>query len=245
MLFLQLVHVPHHHDGSDDCGREVGDRHTVPYAVNTPDHRQESQERQENEQLSREREEDAYLHLSDALEEVGDNHLETDDREAEHNHSDCLDAQVYQLLIGREHSCAVVRQEHRYQPSYHHDGGGGNDAQVQYAHQSVQFLGSIVVACNRLHSLVNAEHKHHEHHRNTVGYSVGTHREVASESYQLVVDEDNDDAGAYVHQEGRNADGKYIIHEFSLQLVDAFLEVEQLILVAEELELPHHSHQLR
>ncbi len=43
------------------------------------------------------REEDADLHLSDALEEVGDDHLESDDREAEHHHSDCLDAQVYQL----------------------------------------------------------------------------------------------------------------------------------------------------
>ena len=38
----------------------------------------------------------------------------------------------------------VVRQEHRYQPARYHDGGGGNDAQVQYANQSVQFLGSIL-----------------------------------------------------------------------------------------------------
>ena len=90
------------------------------------------------------KEEDTDLHLSDALEEVGDNHLEPDDREAEHHHSDSLDAQVYQLLIGCKQSCAVVRQEHRYQPARYHDGGGGNDAQVQYAHQSVQFLGSIV-----------------------------------------------------------------------------------------------------
>ena len=32
------------------------------------------------------------LHLSDALEEVGDDHLEPDDREAEHHYSDSLDA---------------------------------------------------------------------------------------------------------------------------------------------------------
>ena len=80
---------------------------------------------------------------------------------------------------------------------------------------------------------------------NTIGCSVGTHGEVASEPYQLVVDEDDDDAGAHVHQERRNADGKDIIHEFPLQFVDAFLEVEQLALVAEELELPHQRHQLR
>ncbi len=77
------------------------------------------------------------LHLSDALEEVGDDHLESDDREAEHHYSDGLDAQVYQRLIGSKQLCAVVRQEHGYQPARHHDAGGGNDAQVQYAHQSV------------------------------------------------------------------------------------------------------------
>ena len=33
MLSFQLVHVAHHHDCGDDCGREVGDRHTVPYAM--------------------------------------------------------------------------------------------------------------------------------------------------------------------------------------------------------------------
>ena len=131
MLSFQLVHVPHHYDSGDDCGSEVGDRHTVPYSINVPYHRQESQERQENEQLSREREEDAYLHLSDALEEVGDNHLEPDDREAEHHYSDCLNAQVYQLLIGCKQSCAVVRQEHCYQPARYHDGGGGNDADIE------------------------------------------------------------------------------------------------------------------
>ena len=60
------------------------------------------------------------------------------------------------MLIGSKHSRAVVRQEHRYQPARYHDGGGGNDAQVQYAHQSVQFLGSIVVSGYRLHSLVYA-----------------------------------------------------------------------------------------
>ena len=149
------------------------------------------------------------------------------------------------MLIGSKHSRAVVRQEHRYQPARYHNGGGGNDAQVQYANQSVQFLGSIVVSGYRLHSLVYAEYEHHEHHRNTIGYSVGSHGEVASEPYQLVVDEDDDDAGAHVHQEWRNADGKDIIHEFPLQSVDAFLEVEQLILVSEELDLPHQRHQLR
>ena len=149
------------------------------------------------------------------------------------------------MLIGSKHSRAVVRQEHRYQPAYHHDGGGSNDAQVQDAHQTVQFLGAIVVAGNRLHSLVNTKHEHDEHHRNTVGYSVGSHGEVASEPHQLVVDEDDDDAGAHVHQKRRNADGKDFVHELSLQFIDAFLHVEQLVLVAEELELPAQRHQLR
>ena len=40
--------------------------HRVAYLI----HRQESQERQEDEQLSRQGEEDADLHLSDTLEEV-------------------------------------------------------------------------------------------------------------------------------------------------------------------------------
>ena len=149
------------------------------------------------------------------------------------------------MLIGSKHSRAVVRQEHRYQPSRYHDGGGGNDAQVQYAHQSVQFLCTVVVAGDRLHSLVYTEYEHDEHHRNTIGYSVGSHGEVASEPHQLVVDEDDDDAGAHVHQKRRNADGKDIVHEFLLQFVDAFLEVEQFVLVAEEFELPAQCHQLR
>ena len=108
MHSLQLVRVSHQHDSGNDCSREIGDRHTVPYAVDIPYYRQECQKWQEDEQLSRQGEEDADLYLSDALEEIGDDHLESDDREADHHHSDGLDAQVYQRLVCSKQSCALI-----------------------------------------------------------------------------------------------------------------------------------------
>ena len=95
-----------------------------------------------------------------------------------------------------------------------------------------------------MHTLVHAHHKHHEDHGDTIGDAVGSHGEVAAEAHELVVYEDDHHAGAYIHEEWRYADGKDLFYEFLLQSVDAMLEMEQLILVAEELELPAECHQL-
>ena len=106
-------------------------------------------------------------------------------------------------------------------------------------------MGSVVIAGDRLHTLVHAHHKHHEYHGDTIGDAIGTYGEVAAEAHQLVVHEDDHHASANIHQERRYADGKDMFHEFFLQSVDASLEVEQFVLVAEEFELPHQCHQLR
>ena len=56
--------------------------------------------------------------------------------------------------------------------------------------------------------------------------------------FQPLVDQDHDEAGREVHQEGRHADGQNVAHDLAAQAVDAGPEMEQFALIRKDMELP-------
>ena len=52
-----------------------------------------------------------------------------------------------------------------------------------------------------------------------------------TEAREFFIDENNDEAGCHIHAERRETDGNDVLDNFSFQLVDAFFQVQQLILV--------------
>ena len=86
--------------------------------------------------------------------------------------------------------------------------------------------------------MIQADHEHHEDHRNAVRYPISTDSHVTAISYQLVVDEDHDDTRTNIHQERGNADGDDILYQMPPQPVDSTLQMEQLLLIGKLLHLP-------
>ena len=99
-------------------------------------------------------------------------------------------------------------------------------------------LRSIIISCNRLHTLGNTHHNHYTDKYQSVHNAIGTNGQVAIVFLQSLVDEDNDKARSHVHTERRETDGNDVLHNLPLQVVDASSEVKKFVLVAQNPELP-------
>lgn len=105
-----VLDVPQQDEHSRDEGEEIADRHAGPYTVQPHELREDKQAGQQVDELARERHEDTDLGLADALEEIADDHLGSDEREDGY-----ADAQA----MGRHADERFVRSEYRS------DGMGG------------------------------------------------------------------------------------------------------------------------
>ena len=149
--------------------------------------------------MARQREEDADLHLSDTLEEIGDDGLSCHHEEHQHIEFDTACSHVYERLVGCEDTCYLPWESHGKPPSYKQDAGGDGNSQPEYAHHAVVFHGTVVVAGNGLHALVHTDDKHEEHHGYAVGDGVGTHGHVAAIAHELIVHENHHDTCRGIH----------------------------------------------
>ena len=102
--FPELLELPPKHCPGNQACYKIGNRHTYPDSQLSVELWKNQQTRYQDKNLAGDRQKYRLARHADTLEKVGRHHLETDDREAEHHHSDSLDAQVYQLLIGSKHS---------------------------------------------------------------------------------------------------------------------------------------------
>ena len=111
-------------------------------------------------------------------------------------------------------------------------------------HPSVQ-LRPKVISGNRLHSLIQPHHNHHYNENQTVHDAESPDSQVAAILLQPLIDNDNDEAGCQVHQERRHADSKRIEYNLTFQTEYPPVEMQQLVLIAEKLELPRQRDDLR
>ena len=79
---------------------------------------------------------------------------------------------------------------------------GTVDCQFQNPCDAFELLCAEVVSGDWLHALVESHHNHHEEKSDTVGNAVCADVVVAAVFGQSLVDEDDDEAGCQVHQEG-------------------------------------------
>ena len=131
-----------------------------------------------------------------------------------------------------------MRQKHCYQPAHRHDTHASHNGDVHNTAQAVELLTAIVIAGNGLHALIQSHDKHHKHHAQRIGNAIRSNGQISAIAHQLVVHEDDNDAGGSVHQERRDTYTQNQLHQTSLQTIDAPLEMEQLTFVGKELHLP-------
>ena len=86
---------------------------------------------------------------------------------------------------------------------------------------------TIIVSCDRLHSLVQSHAYHDEHEAEPVGDSICSDAQVAAVLAKLLVDEKCHETGCRVHQERPHSDGERVLCHPHVQAHDSLLEVER------------------
>jgi len=204
------------HPSGQQGGEGVADGGCHPYACLSEEVGEYEEQGDEEEQLAGEGEEDALFGHADALEEVDGHHLETDDGEGEHQQEEAVGGLADELVVGGEGACHQLGYEGTGEEGGRGDEGGGIDGEAHHPVHTVELAGTVVVSGNGLHALVKAHDYHHEEEYHAVGYAVGSDGEVATVLLQPLVDEDDNEAGAEVHQEGREADGQGVADNLGL-----------------------------
>ena len=104
--------------------------------------------------------------------------------------------------------------------------------------------GPVVVARNGLHAHGDTHHNHDKQHLDAVEDAEGSDGHITPVGKQPVVDEDDDAAGTYVHDERRHADGKNIPYNFLLQAKVGPVKMDVAFRAAEVIEHPNHAEEL-
>ena len=246
-LFTEFAHLHDEHRDGHDARDGVGRRDGIPHAENLwlDEMRQDEQQREQEKQLPRQREEDALAGVADALEEAGRDDLHSDDGEEQGDDAQALGRPLDEFGVGGESPGTGFGQELACDETCGRHDGAEDQGIAQDAEQAVVALGAEVVACDGLHALVESDDDHHDEEHKTVRYAVGADCHIAPVAHHALVDDDDDEAGAQVDEEGRQSDSERLGHDFAAQAVDAVLEADQFALAAEQAELPEQHERLR
>ena len=98
--------------------------------------------------------------------------------------------------------------QHSHQKSGSCHYGSGINRYFQHFRHTKILLGSIIITCNRLHSLIQAHHNHYEKEHQPVHNSERPDGKVASVTLQSLIYQDDNKASRQVHQERCHTDGK-------------------------------------
>ena len=238
-MCLDVLHLPQQHAACHKEADDVRDGHGPQHAVEAPPVGQQGKQGRKEQQLARKAKEDALSGMADALEEVSDDNLYAHDGEHGRNDAESVNRERGELGTRPEDFHDGSGHEFGYQ-----EGGGGyhasaNHAKAQHGPYAVVEVGSPVVSDNRLHALDESEDNHYEEEEDAVDDSIGSDGHVSAVLEQLVVAQENHQTAARIDQEGAEADGQRLPHDVGLERIDAAAQVEQFVLAAEELQLPH------
>ena len=190
-------------------------------------------------------EEEAHLGQADVLEEVADDYLCPDDGEHGHADAQAVGCHVYQHVVAGEDGRHGVGQQLADEEAAGGDAHAPGDGQAQGLLHAVGLAGAEVVADDGLHAHGQAHDNHQVEHQEAVDDAVGADGHVAPVVAQGVVDDDDDDAGRHVHQEGGHADGEDVAHDAPLQMQEASLQADVVMLVEKVVQHPKHADELR
>lgn len=84
---LEGTELLHQHNGGNQAGQQIGNGHAVPHTCRIEEVGKDEQAGDEDEHLTGQWQEDGLACHADALEEVGGDHLETNDGEEHHDNA--------------------------------------------------------------------------------------------------------------------------------------------------------------
>jgi len=179
--------------------------------------------------------------MTDALEEVTDNHLGTHQREGGYYEVESADGLLGQFGAGTEDVYHRGRYQLACQEGRKGDAGCPDYAVTQHLEDAVVLLGPPVVADDGLHSLYKSHYDGNEQEHYPVDDAVCSNRHIAAILEQAVVAYQHNQAGATVEQEGAKAYCKALSHDVEPQPVDASAKMKQFCRTVEEPKLPAES----
>ena len=232
-------------DGGCDGGGQVGNRDAYPDAQRPQPGRKQQQAGHQEQHLAGQREEDGFLRHADGDKEVGGDHLEADNREDGEDHMQPVNRRGDQLRVAREHPDDKGGEELAAEEPRRGHADGPFHGQLRHLRHARVKPGAVVVTGNGLHPLIEAHDNHDEQEDDAVHDAVSADGHVASVCFQAAVNQDDDQAGAEVHQERRQADVEDAFDDFCFHPINAFLEVEELRRVGKMDKLPHQRDDLR
>ena len=248
---LELADLQPEEHGSVERGKAVADGQREPDAIELrqAEGRHERWQQQEaghqEDELSRQGEVDALARLAYTLEEIARDHLETDDGEEGNIDAHAMSGDVYQVGVGGEGTNDGLGEEFAdYETGSHHDGGIADGLVEHFLHTMVQ-LGSVVVAGNGLHTLIESHDNHGEEEEPTVVAAIGTHGKVAAILHHTSINKEHDEAGTGIHQEWRETYREDAAHDARAELPSVAPEEDDFRRTGEDPQLPAERDALR
>ena len=153
-FILHFPYQPPKHGHGNKETEDIADRNGEPHAVETKVWGQQDKARDEEEHLAREALENALTSMADALEEVADDHLRSDD--GEHHHIDAEPSVCHRYdggIVGKEVRERVGEELAHDEACDHHHLGAGYSQPKGVPHTRV-LPRAPVLAHDGMHALV-------------------------------------------------------------------------------------------
>ena len=168
--------------------------------------RKNHQQRNHEQNLTRQRQEHRFAGHTQRLEEVGRDNLKTDHPETESSNLQTTDRGLYLFFIGHEERGYMLRHELTDDGSdgRHYKRNGGR--QLQRLEKTVVAAGAVIVSQQGLHSLAYTDDDEYEHRYIAVEDHNGRYGVISAVTEKGVVDYGVDGGSGDVNQERRHTD---------------------------------------
>ena len=200
-LAQTAVHYQHGSQGESE-GDEVARTHGCPHAVDAVALGEYEQQWHKEDKLTRKRQENRQLRLTDRLEIILNHYLGTHQRVEHEEDTEAVAGDGYHTFVDGKKAADGVRDELGEDETYRSHARGEPYTAHEGGLDTQPVAGAEVIAKDRLHTLGDAEYYHHEEHRRAVNDAVSSHGEVAVGAgavKQSLIDEYHHQTGTAVH----------------------------------------------
>lgn len=159
--------------------------------------------------------------MTNALEEVADNHLYANEWEHQDVDTEPMVGHQGDFFVVREQMCQHMGTELAHDEACKNDNFGTQNGEPQRLPNTWILLGSPVVAHDGLHALVQSHHHHDEQEHYTIHNAIGRNGCVAAVLQHTFIYEQHDQAGAQVHEERTHAHGNDLADDGWAEVINA------------------------
>ena len=246
----ELTELDDKHRARKEGGGAICDGNGKPHPVARAEPPLDQMRKKENagheeEELAREREENALAGHTNALEE-GRRH----DLHADHGPKEGDDFES--LRRGRDEGGIFGKERHELhgeevarRKTQGGDHSGHHEGVFHHGNQAVELARAVVVARNGEHALVESHDDEADEHGQTVANAVSPHGGVAAIALHGVHEQATDERGARVDEKLRQSDDDGLAHDAAVGTKDVAAEANHVAGAREEIDLPQEHRRLR